>query len=39
LFPQPVLNTAKRTIAGLFPHSTSLSVVKEGTKTKGGTHD
>src|SRR5258706_327920 len=39
LFPQPVLNTAKRTITGLFPHSTSLSVVKEGMKTKGGDHD
>ena len=39
LFPQPVLNTAKRTITGLFPHSTSLSVVKEGMKTKGGAHD
>jgi len=39
LFPQPVLNTAKRTITGLFPHSTSLSVVKEGMETKGGAHD
>jgi len=39
LFPQPVLNTAKRTITGLFPHSSSLSVVKEGMKTKGGAHD
>jgi len=39
LFPQLVMNTAKRSIAGLFPHPTSASVVKEAMKTKGGTHE
>ncbi len=39
LFPQAVLNTAKRSIAGLFPPSTSLSVGDEAMKTKGGAHE
>jgi NADH-quinone oxidoreductase subunit M len=39
LFPQSVLNTAKRSITGLFPHPTSLSIVKEEMKRKGGTHE
>ena len=39
LFPQSVMNTAKRSIAGLFPHPTSVSIVKETMKTKGGTHE
>jgi len=38
LFPQSVLNTAKRSLAGLFHHSTSVSVVKES-MTKGGAHE
>jgi NADH-quinone oxidoreductase subunit M len=39
LFPQPVLNTAKRSINGLFPRPTSLSIVKGPIKIKGGTHE
>jgi NADH-quinone oxidoreductase subunit M len=39
LFPQPVLNTSKRSTAGLFPDSKSMSVIKEAMKEKGGSHD
>ena len=39
LFPQPVLNTSKRSTTGMFPDSKSLSVIKEAMKEKGGSHD
>jgi NADH-quinone oxidoreductase subunit M len=39
LFPQSVLNTAKRSITGLFPRPTSISVAKEEIKTKRGAHE
>jgi len=39
LFPQSVLDTAKRSISGIVPHLTTLSDASEEQKTKGGAHE
>jgi NADH-quinone oxidoreductase subunit M len=39
LFPQPVLNTARRTVIGVFPRQTTISVAGQDLQQKGGAHE